>query len=108
MPRKSKPKIRAAKRVRAKTPVTVPVRTPGKRARTTAPPQGVPATMAPPARDLKDPGQGPCKFCQKPVGPEMFCFGCKTHICDGCDVNPDMPWGQHAPELHRTTNIDEL
>jgi len=54
-------------------------------------------------------GEGPCHYCKKIVGSGAYCFGCKVHICDACDVNPDMPWGQHDPDTHRdTSEPDEL
>lgn len=42
-----------------------------------------------------------CFNCKKSVdADESFCYGCKAHICEDCDVNPNMPMGSHRPELH--------
>lgn len=42
-----------------------------------------------------------CYFCKKEVDKENFCHGCKTVVCDECDVAaPNVPWGPHDPEAH--------
>lgn len=44
----------------------------------------------------------PCKFCEKMVDKsDMFCFGCKTVICDTCDVSMGTYGHGHSPEAHR-------
>ena len=43
-----------------------------------------------------------CHFCPKMVDKaDMFCFGCKTVICDECDVSLGEYGHGHSPEDHR-------
>jgi hypothetical protein len=46
----------------------------------------------------------PCKYCEKVVdASEAYCHGCKTVVCDECDVScGTTPWGGHSPDAHRT------
>lgn len=56
--------------------------------------------MADPAQDT-NPGSGNCYFCKKPCTDGAYCYGCKVHVCDACDVScGETPWGSHAPEAH--------
>jgi hypothetical protein len=43
-----------------------------------------------------------CYLCQKPTSDEMFCFGCKKHVCDKCDQTGVI--GDHSVHEHQ---IDE-
>lgn len=44
----------------------------------------------------------PCYFCNKKVDEkEYLCGGCDQVVCDTCEVNPDMPWGDHDPAVHQ-------
>lgn len=43
----------------------------------------------------------PCYFCKRPTGPEYYCFGCHTVICESCDhENEWPPIGHTNPEQH--------
>jgi uncharacterized membrane protein len=43
-----------------------------------------------------------CYFCNKKVDEkEYLCGGCDQVVCDQCEVNPNMPWGEHDPMVHR-------
>jgi hypothetical protein len=47
-------------------------------------------------------GKKPCHFCQKEVdAKDTFCFGCKTVICDECDVSMGGFGHGHSPEDHK-------
>lgn len=50
---------------------------------------------------------GRCFNCNKPVGEDYFCSGCKSHVCDECDVNYEMPFGGHDKKLHLEEPEDE-
>lgn len=46
-------------------------------------------------------GMDPCHFCKKEVDKkDMYCFGCKTVICDECDVSMGGFGHGHSPEEH--------
>lgn len=38
---------------------------------------------------------------------DMFCHGCQSHICNDCDANPNLPFGQHRPSDHRDDESPE-
>ena len=42
---------------------------------------------------------GRCYFCNVKVGSDYFCHGCKSYVCEGCDIQK--PDGGHDPEDHR-------
>lgn len=39
-----------------------------------------------------------CHLCRCRVNDENFCNGCKTYICEKCDVN--LCTGEHVPKHH--------
>lgn len=44
-----------------------------------------------------------CALCQKPIGgdpDDQMCHGCKSYICEECDLNPTL-MGGHTPEDHQ-------
>lgn len=43
-----------------------------------------------------------CALCDKPTTDEMFCFGCKKHVCEKCDQTGVI--GDHSVTDHQ---IDE-
>lgn len=40
----------------------------------------------------------PCHMCRQATDDAHFCSGCRTHICDRCDIN--LCTGQHVPIDH--------
>lgn len=49
---------------------------------------------------MTEPGAGLCFKCRKPAGPEMYCFGCKAHVCEKCDVACGNYGPGHSKEAH--------
>lgn len=42
-----------------------------------------------------------CHFCPRVVdAADCYCYGCKTVVCDECDVSMGRYIGGHAPEVH--------
>ena len=65
-----------------------------KKARKTTP------KAAPKAAPVKEIAK--CHFCPRMVDKDdMFCHGCKTVICDKCDVSMGEYGHGHSPEDHR-------
>jgi len=48
---------------------------------------------------------GRCYFCDVKVGSDYFCHGCKSYVCEGCDIQK--PDGGHDPEDHRIEGQDD-
>ena len=83
------PKTRKAARKQTKT-----AKTAGKRSARVV---SKPVVKPRPAVEL-----APCHFCKKDVKKDdMFCYGCKTVICDECDVSMDGFGHGHSPDEHR-------
>lgn len=48
-------------------------------------------------------GRGNCFNCGKSVGKGMYCYGCKSFVCDDCDValgSLPIGVGNHTKEDH--------
>lgn len=43
--------------------------------------------------------KGECYFCQAEVNGELYCFGCKEFICEGCD-STNLVAGRHDVSAH--------
>ena len=44
-----------------------------------------------------------CTHCNKNTDKNQFCYGCKTYVCDNCEVAWSVAaagFGGHAPEDH--------
>jgi hypothetical protein len=48
-----------------------------------------------------------CFNCKLPTSEDMYCSGCKSAICESCDINPDPPWGSHEPGEHLKSGYEE-
>jgi hypothetical protein len=48
-----------------------------------------------------EPVSGNCFHCDKPVGPDDFCYGCGKHVCMKCNVNRAL-MGPHRHGAHLT------
>lgn len=60
-------------------------------------------TIAPPKPEPKriEPADGPCRECGKPTKADQFCFGCKTLVCEKCDISMgNTPMGSHDWTAH--------
>lgn len=47
-----------------------------------------------------------CRLCGEDIEDVegMWCFGCKSFICDD---HPQSPWGRHDPEAHDTDGLED-
>lgn len=44
---------------------------------------------------------GKCFACSKNVTADDYCYGCKSYICEPCNVGSlSVPWGGHNKEAH--------
>lgn len=53
---------------------------------------------------------GACVSCGKPCAADQYCHGCKSYICEDCDVagqSGGMAGGKHEPEDHGTRQLDD-
>ena len=41
-----------------------------------------------------------CFNCGAPVEEDKHCYGCRSYVCDVCEVNWSPPVGKHKPEVH--------
>lgn len=44
--------------------------------------------------------RGTCFNCTAECDGDSFCSGCHKFVCSTCDLNYDMPFGEHEAALH--------
>ncbi len=62
------------------------------------------------APKIEAPEEGQCFFCETTVDDDVFCYGCRVFICEGCEAGYSIAaasTGTHTPEHHREEFPDD-